>query len=850
MTPFHQRVRIIFLHEKILPGRKIMRFAVRALLGITTLILSLNAGHSVSVKPESMLELERWVAAKFEEKVPGVTGEARIEVIANHDPVQLNQRGGKPMRLGNREFSKGLYCHANSRLNIVLPKAATRFEATVGIDSNEQTSGGKGSVTARLMTGEAVEWESDILREGMPPLEVVVNLGRVQEFSLVVNDGGDGISCDQFDWADARVTLEDGAVVWLGDLPLSPQTKGPFTNTLPFSFKFDGRRSQDLLRSWKIERTMLELDDNRRERTITYSDPDSGLVVRWFGIEYRDFPVIEWTLSFRNNGAEDTPILSDILAIDSRFERDSDAEYVLHHHTGDLCTADSYEPHQETLSSRKTRTIANTGGRPTQSAFPYFNISAGNEGMIFVVSWAGQWSSNFLRDEENGLTLQAGQEVTHLRLHPGEEIRTPMIVLMFWNGNVLESQNLWRQWMIVHNIPRPGGKLPPLPQLAACSSHQFGEMIHANRDNQIFFVDRYLEEKLRLDYWWMDAGWYINKTGWPNTGTWEVDTARFPGGLRAITDHIHEKGLKSLVWFEPERVTPGTWLYEQHPEWLLGKDGDQKLLNLGNPEARQWLTDHVDQLINEQGIDLYRQDFNMDPLGYWRDNDSGDRQGITENFHVQGYFAYWDELRKRHPDMLIDSCASGGRRNDLETLRRAVPLLRSDYIMEPVGNQCHTHALSLWFPFYGTGTSKTDAYQIWSVLCPHFIACWDMREKGLDYDLFRKILGIWLSIAPCYFGDYYPLTEYTLADDQWIAWQFHHPGRFEGFVQAFRRANSPYESARFQMKGLDPASKYQVWNSNQEGMENHFGAELMGSGVLVSLPEKASTVVIQYRVVK
>ena len=54
--------------------------------------------------------------------------------------------------------------------------------------------------------------------------------------------------------------------------------------------------------------------------------------------------------------------------------------------------------------------------------------------------------------------------------------------------------------------------------------------------------------------------------------------------------------------------------------------------------------------------------------------------------------------------MLIDSCASGGRRNDLETLRRAVPLLRSDYIMEPVGNQCHTYGIAFWYPYYGTGT--------------------------------------------------------------------------------------------------------------------------------------------------
>jgi alpha-galactosidase len=138
-------------------------------------------------------------------------------------------------------------------------------------------------------------------------------------------------------------------------------------------------------------------------------------------------------------------------------------------------------------------------------------------------------------------------------------------------------------------------------------------------------------------------------------------------------------------------------------------EGGVRLLNLGNPAARQWLTDHVDRLLTEQGIDLYRQDFNMDPLAFWRAADEPDRQGITENKHVCGYLAYWDELRRRHPQMLIDSCASGGRRNDLETMRRSVPLWRSDYAYEPIGHQCMTYGISLWLPYHGTGTVASSA---------------------------------------------------------------------------------------------------------------------------------------------
>ena len=109
--------------------------------------------------------------------------------------------------------------------------------------------------------------------------------------------------------------------------------------------------------------------------------------------------------------------------------------------------------------------------------------------------------------------------------------------------------------MLAHNVPTAGNE-PLRPLLTPCSSHQFGEMIHADEASQKFFIDRYLEEKLNPDYWGMDAGWYVHYGGgWPRTGTWEVDTGRFPRGLRAITDHAHAKGVKSIVWFEPERVT-------------------------------------------------------------------------------------------------------------------------------------------------------------------------------------------------------------------------------------------------------------------------------------------------------
>ncbi len=626
----------------------------------------------------------------------------------------------------------------------------------------------------------------------------------------------------------------------------------------PFSFIYDGKAGADLLKTWTFQTGSRERGSNRTERTLTYTDAKTGFVVRCTAVAYKDFPTVEWTLYFKNTGSTDTPMVENIQALDIHLERGESGEFVLHHNRGSQAVKGDYEPFETVLQPGAAKRVSAAGGRPTNSDLSYFNLEWSGEGVIVVVGWPGQWAAEFARDGEKGLRIRAGQELTHFKLHPGEEVRSPLIVLQFYSGDWIRAQNLWRRWMIAHNLPRPGGKLPP-PQLAASSSRQYGEMIQANEDNQKMFIDRYLQEGIKLDYWWMDAGWYVNQTGWPNVGTWEVDAKRFPRGLRAVSDYAHSKGIKTIVWFEPERVTAGTWLAENHPEWVLGgKNGG--LLNLGNEEARKWLTDHVDRLLTKQGIDLYRQDFNMDPLSFWRGKDAEDRQGITEIYHVMGYLAYWDELRRRHPDMLIDSCASGGRRNDLETMRRAVPLWRSDYAYEPIGTQCHTYGMSFWIPFYGTGTvactgapyygsgkTPVEPYAFWSNACAAVGCGIDMREKEIEYAAFRRLIDQWRQqVASNYYGDYYPLTPYSQEGSAWIAWQFDRPESGTGVVQAFRRQDSAEDVRRLKLRGLEPKATYTVTDLETGKSAQATGRELVENGFSVNIPSHPGAAVLIY----
>jgi alpha-galactosidase len=255
--------------------------------------------------------------------------------------------------------------------------------------------------------------------------------------------------------------------------------------------------------------------------------------------------------------------------------------------------------------------------------------------------------------------------------------------------------------------------------------------------------------------------------------------------------------------------------------------------------------------IRKQKIDWYRVDFNGGgPLAVWKAHDAREkestgkwREGVTENFYIQGLLALWDGLRERNPHLRIDSCASGGRRNDLESMRRSVPLLRSDFEMPEMtnvvaGNQGLTFGLSLWLPFYGGGSRWNDPYSYRSCYMPSFgMIAADMKTWKAAYDEVRLVGPHMLM------GDYYPLTPYSLKQEDWIAWQFHRPDLNEGVVQAFRRPAAASETLTVQLRGLDSQQRYEITNLDG-GKEVRTGAELMRGLAITQHKQPAAAVLI------
>jgi alpha-galactosidase len=453
---------------------------------------------------------------------------------------------------------------------------------------------------------------------------------------------------------------------------------------------------------------------------------------------------------------------------------------------------------------------------------------------MIAVGWTGQWLASFARFAE-GVHVRAGMERTHLRLLPGESIRMPRIALLFWNGSDhLRGYNLFRSFVLAYHTPRPGGRLPSLP-VAAMPWFLFDNGNGATEENQTEFASLYFNQKIPVDAFWLDAGWF--EGGWPNgVGTWFVRKDAFPRGLRPLSNAVHRMGMRFIVWFEPETVAPGTWLDIHHPEWLLpARQQKQKLLNLGNKQARLWLTDHISRLIEQEGIDIYRNDFSLNPLEYWRSADAPDRQGITEIRYVEGLYAYWDELLRRHPNLLIDNGASGGRRIDLETMSRSVPLWRFDYFGGKLSAyQTSGAGLGLYVPLSGAGVPPTprssvemaDRYAARSSMGAGEAFTWDVRRPNFDDALARQVAKEQKIVRKFFYGDLYPLTGITPDEGSWLAYQCDRPDMGAGLVVAFRRELSNRRSLSVKLRGLRAEAVYVVEDVDRGARKSLKGKDL------------------------
>lgn len=579
-------------------------------------------------------------------------------------------------------------------------------------------------------------------------------------------------------------------------------------------------------------------------------------------IESRTYPehsATEWQLHLRTPDAGESPLYENLKSADFEIAFPADAQVNLHWSKGSHSEPSDFEPKVESLVEGKPFSLESFGGRSSDGVMPYFNLASDDGGLIVAIGWTGDWKASFEVQSNGMVRIIAGLKRSRFRLSPGEELRLPSILAMNYGGDWIAGQNQFRRLMLAHFSPKNHPPMTLMP--VGAGVHGIFPFNGTSEEKLVKLAADVAALKLPLDYYHLDAGW--NEGGFPlGQGNPQADPVRFPNGLAPVGAAVRATGMRFLAWFEPERAMRGTWLHREHPDWLLKPTGTPErlryqerdgfhLLDLGNTKARQWAIESISEEITRSGLSFYRQDFNLYPAYFWQTDEKPDEIGLREIRHINGLYSFLDELARRHPSLILDNCAAGGRRLDFEMMRRCIVLWRSDSTWGdkafPENVQAMTHGLSHWLPLHGLGAAATDDLALRSGMgaCGGFSI--NYRDPKAVTAL-RKHLDHYLRVRPLFTSDFYPLTPHNLDKTSWIAWQFHRDDLNQSVVQAFRRPESTSETLTVKLRGLDPQQRYEIENLDG-GKEVRTGAELL-RGLDITVREKPAAAVFVLKAIK
>lgn len=774
---------------------------------------------------------------------------------------------GQKMKVGSRLFEDGWGDHACSRHIVHVPGNAVKFEAMVGLISDPDAfvtfsvEDMKGNVLASV--GElTVRDEAILLSADLPGCPDFVIRAFASEAAAK------GWTAANILWGDPVVTLDDGSRIAGKDF--SCFSKLPIN-----SFLYDGKPFESAESKLELISDTEDYQKFLNEETST----DGTLTVRTTITAYKDFPVIEYLPELLNKSDKPSGIVSDFKPLDLTLD-------LLDRSTGYLETKNGftsvYAIHdvalRRTLGSKNCQSdfieetvflrprypenhlrLETDEGRSSAAWLPYFGLDeTDDQGLNVAVGWSGAWFADFRMDALQ-LHVQAGMPKTNFRVLPGETLRQVSMILHQRNGmNVVDGQNQFRRFALKYHTPhRADGTVHQVP-------YSFSTWGGDRTEGHMQKLALLAREKPGYEVYWVDAGWFggdrpvsaseFEESDWYSTvGNWSINKWAHPEGFKPIADVAHANGMKFMLWYEMERVMKGTPVAAEHPEWMLGVKGPSGhyLLNLGVPEAVDWAVEQVAKMVREHGLDYYRQDFNFNTLPFWYENDAPDRVGVNEMKHIAGLYAFWDRLREMFPDMLIDNCASGGRRIDFETNSRSICFYRSDMLGRPwydssEASQIMSTYLSRWVPANGGGSTfiNRSDYGLLAGGIPGAASPIQGGYEETDFDWMRDIYATQKRMRDLCYGDWYLLAEAPETHKNIYAYQCDVPEEGRGYFIAFRRLEGDESRRILTLQKIDYAASYEI-EIYKGKTKTVRGIELQN--YLLDMPEPYSVHLVFYR---
>ncbi|NLG96019.1 MAG: alpha-galactosidase [Chloroflexi bacterium] len=453
----------------------------------------------------------------------------------------------------------------------------------------------------------------------------------------------------------------------------------------------------------QVQPESVQLEGNRLTAAYPY-----GIVVEGKRTVYDR--TVEWQWQIRNTGSQPTPPVSAFRPLVLRFDCRGWMAPTLHGSRGGLSDS-NFPPISWTLWSRSNVSeglpdtwVAQSGnGRSSNLDLPFFVIeNHRRSGGLFVgLGWSGDWDLQMSRFEEQ-VTIHAGMTHLNLSLMPGECFRQPSILVGEYHGPAAAGFRALRNTLRDAVQAKFMGQTVPL---ITCFNNYYGDRGNFNAD--VFLREIPAASEVGIDYLVIDGGW----TGggddglWesvpPHIGTWRPDPKKFPEGFEPVRRMAEQYGRKLGIWFDIEHAHAQSEALRDHPELfftgLLDNNGCY-LLRLDTDSGREWAFESIARIVRQVGGQYLKFDMNADPAPIWEHNDIPTRRGATEIRYIENLYRLWDDLLAAFPEMLTENCASGGRRIDLEMIRRSHTDWISDHSQSEAIVRYHIYGAAHFLP--------------------------------------------------------------------------------------------------------------------------------------------------------
>jgi alpha-galactosidase len=340
------------------------------------------------------------------------------------------------------------------------------------------------------------------------------------------------------------------------------------------------------------------------------------------------------------------------------------------------------------------RVIESRRGTTGHQANPWFALQAGasnedaGEVWFGALAWSGSWRQVIEKDNLDQVRITSGFNPFDFGyvLKGGETLDTPVFYAGYTAHGLGAASRLFHHFQNEHVLPRTAktaGQATPKPRPVIYNSWEATEM-NVTEAGQIALAEK--AAALGIDRFVMDDGWFgQRKTDHAGLGDWYVNQTKFPHGLKPLIDKVHALGMDFGLWVEPEMVNPDSDLYRKHPDWVLNFPGrprteqrTQMVLNLARPDVREYVFNFLDKTLNENEISFLKWDYNRNwSEPGWDQLPAAEQKKVYVEF-TRNLYSILDELRRKHPNIEIESCSGGGGRVDLGILKYTDEVWPSD----------------------------------------------------------------------------------------------------------------------------------------------------------------------------